>query len=94
MPLALAGPRSGFTFEEFFERFSIRHQICLFYYFSTFCDCGDFNCDNWINNWLGNLVFNNLGSKSEYKKMDRIFLFTENTLVSITTIDTIDNFFM
>jgi hypothetical protein len=26
------GPQSGFTFEDFFKRFSLHHQICLVYF--------------------------------------------------------------
>jgi hypothetical protein len=48
MPLELAGLQSGFIFEDFFKRFSLRYQILCVDFFYCFLDFGIDICDGWI----------------------------------------------
>lgn len=47
--------------------------MCYFSFYACY-DFGIDNCGNWLNNWFGNLMFNNLGSKSEFSIGIRAFV--------------------
>jgi hypothetical protein len=50
MPLELIGSQNGFTFEEFFKRFSLRYQNICVNCFIAFLNFGFDNCGNWFDN--------------------------------------------